>query len=91
MIGGTDNLMTTADWERLFPFHFMFGRDMAVLGVGHSLPKFMPDIVVGTPLASSITINRPPIPLTFDDVAAHTKALFVLCGQKNRQIGRAHV
>lgn len=47
----------------VFPFHFAFDRDLQVLAVGRSLGRMLPSFRVGQPLADTLLLYRPSLPL----------------------------
>jgi len=47
----------------VFPFHFAFDRDLQVLAVGRSLGRMLPGFRVGQPLADTLLLYRPSLPL----------------------------
>jgi PAS domain S-box-containing protein len=61
----------------VFPFHFVFGRDLVVRQAGRSALRLLPNLV-GRVLGESLVVSRPVIPATFEAIRAAAKELFVL-------------
>ena len=79
-------------FDRLFPFHLVLNRRLAVTRTGPALARIMPDLVPPAPLTSHFTVRRPALVApefgAFCDetqtiflLAAHRPAALVLRGQ----------
>lgn len=55
--------LSAAQVGDVFPFHFAFDRDLQVLAVGRSLGRMLPGFRVGQPLADTLLLYRPSLPL----------------------------
>ena len=61
-----------------FPFHFAVDSSLEIVQFGRSLPKLIPQFGVGTSLAKLLELERPSIPLNFQELSnrCHSLLLF---------------
>ena len=62
----------------VFPFHVVFGRDLRIQQVGRSWAPACPAVAVGAAFDDVLRLVRPSLPPTFEHVAAHPRAIFLL-------------
>ena len=82
MTSGSFNI-SYAQFEDVFPFYFVVGREMRVLSSGRSLKKLSAGgDVDGSAFGDLFTVVRPRAELTFEALAQRANMLFVLdwCG-----------
>jgi len=72
--------ITQADFCSAFPYHIIVDRDCKVVQVGKDLYQHISrDLLeVGTPLIRIFEINRPQVPLDFENICNFINAVFVL-------------
>ena len=63
---------------RVFPFHFVFGKNTEIVQVGATLQRICPEISEGSLLTQRFKINRPKISAEFEAIQAHGKTIFLL-------------
>lgn len=62
----------------VFPFHLVFDREMVIRQIGPSLSTLLPDLATGDRLDARFTILRPPVAMSFEEVAHNLSSLFLL-------------
>uniref|UniRef100_A0A914W7X3 guanylate cyclase n=1 Tax=Plectus sambesii TaxID=2011161 RepID=A0A914W7X3_9BILA len=69
-----------ADFVSALPYHFIVDQDCRITQVGKELYNHIPRELLepGTPLIRVFEVNRPQIPLDFDNICNFINAVFVL-------------
>ncbi|TMS35786.1 hypothetical protein L596_003109 [Steinernema carpocapsae] len=72
--------VTSLDFSNCFPYHVIVDQDCRIVQVGMYLYNHIPQELLepGTPLLRVFEINRPQIPLDFDNICNFINAVFVL-------------
>jgi two-component system, NtrC family, sensor kinase len=65
-------------FNRAFPFHFAFNRDLLVVQAGEILHRLAGGALVGSPIGAHFAIDRPRIDPDFAALAQQSKSLFIL-------------
>ncbi|CAD5211700.1 unnamed protein product [Bursaphelenchus okinawaensis] len=68
------------DFCTLQPYHFIMDRDCRLVQIGNELIRFYPpdSIQLGMPILKLVEIQRPQIPLDYDNILNFINAAFVL-------------
>ncbi|CAD5216121.1 unnamed protein product [Bursaphelenchus xylophilus] len=68
------------DFCALQPYHFVMDRDCRLVQIGNELLRFYPPetIQLGMPILKLVEIQRPQIPLDYDNILNFINAVFVL-------------
>ena len=75
----------------VFPFHVVFGRDLRIQQVGRSWATACPAVAVGAAFDDVLRLVRPSLPPTFEHVAAHPRAIFLLACQSSGLVLRGQM
>ncbi|GMR37180.1 hypothetical protein PMAYCL1PPCAC_07375, partial [Pristionchus mayeri] len=72
--------LTAQDFVNTFPYHFVIDQDCKFVQVGRELANYVaPDLLTpGSSLIRAFEINRPQIPLDFENICNFINAVFVL-------------
>ncbi|EGT60305.1 hypothetical protein CAEBREN_28377 [Caenorhabditis brenneri] len=72
--------MTLDDFSRALPYHFVIDESCKMVQCGSELHNHIPDELLkpGTPILRIFEINRPQIPLDFENICNFINAVFVL-------------
>jgi signal transduction histidine kinase len=72
--------------DRLFPFHLVLDRQLAVVQAGAALRRLLPGLSPPTPLAEHFTLRRPSLPLDFDVFLREVNAIIMLAAQSSPEL-----
>ncbi|GMT16540.1 hypothetical protein PFISCL1PPCAC_28323, partial [Pristionchus fissidentatus] len=72
--------LTSQDFVNTFPYHFVIDQDCKFVQTGRELSNYVaPDLLTpGSSLIRAFEINRPQIPLDFENICNFINAVFVL-------------
>ncbi|MGH1396558.1 MAG: sensor histidine kinase [Trichormus sp.] len=70
--------LTPELFSQAFPFHFVFNQEREILQVGDVLERISHEPLVGTPIEEHFRINRPNIPVDFENIHQKSRSLFIL-------------
>ena len=70
--------LSTSAFARIFPFYFVFDRDLNILQTGDSLPRLCPAAVPGAAVLDVFRIERPAGIRSFGEILAGQPNVFVL-------------
>ncbi len=65
-------------FAKIFPFHFVFNRNLEILQAGEVLQRISPEGLIGGKLDQFFQIQRPKVALDFDTLLKRSKKLFLL-------------
>jgi signal transduction histidine kinase len=83
MIDREPILFDPAAFERLFPFHLVLDRRLAIVRVGPMLTRVMPDLAPPVALAAHFTLRRPSlVSIDFDSLRRETETIFLLAAHR---------
>ncbi|CAH1777167.1 unnamed protein product [Owenia fusiformis] len=69
---------------KCFPFHIMFDRNMRIEQAGTSITRVIPQIFQdGCTVTSLLTMVRPHLEFTFQNILAHINTIYVMCIKEN--------
>jgi signal transduction histidine kinase len=66
---------------RLFPFHLVLDRQLAIRSAGAVLQRVLPALAPPAAFSDHFTVRRPALALDFDTLAAHTRTIFLLAAR----------
>lgn len=67
----------------IFPFHFIFDRELCIVQTGDVLQRICFGTLVGSHLDQYFQISRPKIDLNFDSIKKRMKSVFMLEAKHN--------
>lgn len=71
--------LSPAQFSAAFPFHFVLDEGMCVAQVGSVLARVCPELMPGSALEASFSVERPSLPgMEFDTICRHPASLFIL-------------
>nr|BAK23251.1 soluble guanylyl cyclase beta-1 subunit [Gryllus bimaculatus] len=71
--------VSPATFCRVFPFHLMFDRDLAVVQAGTTVARVLPAVTTqGCRITDVLDMVRPHLDLTFDNILSHINTVYVL-------------
>jgi two-component system, NtrC family, sensor kinase len=70
-------------FNRAFPFHVVFDRNLQVVQAGEILQRLAQGALVGSPIGDHFTIDRPTVTPDFAALAQQSKSLFILTFRPN--------
>lgn len=72
--------LTAEEFAAVFPFHVAFDRELRVAQFGSKFTRVCPMAKPGGLLSDSLRLKRPELPFTWESIASHPGALFLLEG-----------
>ena len=66
---------------RLFPFHLVLDRQLAIRSAGAVLQRVLPALAPPAAFSDHFTLRRPQLALDFATLAAHTRTIFLLAAR----------
>jgi signal transduction histidine kinase len=73
-------------FDRLFPFHLVVDRGLAVTRVGPVLSRIMPALAPPTAFTEHFTIRRPSVELEFDALGREGHTIFLLAAHQPQEL-----
>lgn len=67
-----------AGFERAFPFHFAFDRELRVVQAGARLTRLLPGLAPGQLITETLSLRRPAVPLDYAAIEQASGQLFIL-------------
>ena len=64
--------------QAVFPFHFVFDRDLHIVQTAPSLLKLLPGITMGLPVTDFFRIATPNVPFEFDAIAGQSFTVYFI-------------
>ncbi|WP_414574914.1 sensor histidine kinase [Anabaena sp. CCY 9402-a] len=65
-------------FAQAFPFHFVFNQKREILQAGDVLERISSEPLIGSQIEQHFQINRPNIPVDFDNIHKKSRSLFIL-------------
>lgn len=65
-------------FAKVFPFHFVFNRNLEILQAGKVLQRIAPEGLIGGQVDHFFQIQRPKVALDFDALVKKSKKLFLI-------------
>ncbi len=65
-------------FNKAFPFHFIFNRNLEIIQVGEVLQRITSESIIGEKIDKYFDIERPNIAIDFDTINKKSRSLFIL-------------